>query len=162
MLGYILVRGKSQARLWHHKEDQGCETPSTSHPLLLWYLLMLMGQRGRATAFFLTTSSYPLQVPLAPPEGQSTGLPDHYADGRVCPPPQQAFVKLQDKIWARKSSLVQAISVPAGPAHMSTNLLCLKDSLGATQLLAVVVVCRSFKTNHWFVLVSIKNKLQYQ
>lgn len=71
-------------------------------------------------------------------------------------------MQLQDKIWAKKSSLVQAISVPAGPAHMSTNILCLKDSLGATQLLAVVVVRRSFKTNPWFALVSNKNKLQYQ
>ena len=131
-------------------------------PPHLWPLLMLMGKRGRATAFFLPISSYPLQVHLAPPEGQSTGLPGHYVDPRVPPLPQRAFVKLQGKIWPRKSSPVQAISVPAGRAHMTTNILCLKDSLGAIQLLAVVVVCRSFKRNHWSVLVSSKNKLQYQ
>lgn len=130
-----------------------------SPPPHVWPLLMLRGKRGRATARFLPISSSPPQAHPAPPEGQSPGLPGCYADPRVSPLP---FARWQGKIWPRKSAPVQAVSVPPGPAYASTNILCLKDGLGATQLLAVVVVCRSFKRNHWFVPVSIKNKLQYR
>lgn len=150
----------------NHNPDYGITKRSEivkHHPFLtpphVWPLLMLRGKRGRATARFLPFSSSPLQALPAPPEGQSPGLPGCYADPRVSPLP---FVKWQGKIWPRKSAPVQAVSVPPGPAYASTNILCLKDSLGAIRLLAVVVVCRSFKRNHWFVPVSIKNKLQYR
>lgn len=80
----------------------------------------------------------------------------------VSPSTPLCISEISGQSLAQKVLTSKAISVPDGPAHMRTNIMCLKDSSGTLHLLPVFVECRSFTRNHWFVLVSSKNKLQCQ
>lgn len=127
------------------------------HPFLfpsLWPFLMLMEKSGRATAIFLPIPSYPLHV-----RAQVC-----LANGPCVSPSTHSLCisEITGQSLAQKVLTTTSNFCPCWPCSPEYKHHVPKGQLRSSSLATYSGECRSFTWNHWFILVSSKNKLQHQ